>query len=83
MLLTAAFTGRLRDRDFETKAEIAMMSRYVDLVGMTMGSEAVIAQELGLAYASICSVDNYAHGLGEKALTMDEIVRMPKETPNR
>lgn len=63
---------------FETKAEIAMMSRFADLVGMTMASEAVIAQELGLAYASICSVDNYAHGLGEKALTMDEIVQNAK-----
>jgi len=59
---------------FETKAEIAMMSRFADLVGMTMASEAVVAQELGLAYASICSVDNYGHGLGEKSLTMDEVV---------
>ena len=59
---------------FETKAEIAMMSHFADLVGMTMGSEAVIAQELDLVYASICSVDNYAHGLGDKSLTMDEVV---------
>lgn len=58
---------------FETKAEITMMSAFADIVGMTMGSEAVIAQELGLPYASLCSVDNYAHGLGEKPLTMEEI----------
>lgn len=59
---------------FETKAEIAMMARFADVVGMTMASEAVIAQELGLAYASLCSVDNYAHGLEDRELTMEKIL---------
>jgi 5'-methylthioadenosine phosphorylase len=59
----------------ETKAEIMMMSQFADLVGMTMASEAVTAGELGISYASLCSVDNYAHGLGEKELTMEEISR--------
>ena len=59
----------------ETKSEIKMMSRFADLVGMTMASEAVIAQELGLLYAALCSVDNYGHGLGEKELTIDEILQ--------
>jgi 5'-methylthioadenosine phosphorylase len=59
----------------ETKAEIAMMSRFADLVGMTMASEAVIAQELGLHYAALCSIDNYGHGLGEKELTIEEILQ--------
>ncbi len=59
----------------ETKAEIAMMSRFADLVGMTMASEAVIAQELGLSYAALCSVDNYGHGLGKKELTISEILQ--------
>ncbi len=58
----------------ETRAEIAMMSQFADLVGMTMASEAIIAQELELPYASLCSVDNYAHGLEEKELTMDKIL---------
>jgi len=57
----------------ETKAEILMMSQFADLVGMTMASEAVIARELDISYASLCSVDNYGHGLGEKELTMEEI----------
>jgi len=57
----------------ETKAEIKMMSRFADLVGMTMASEAAVSQELGLSYASLCSVDNYGHGLGEKELTIEEI----------
>jgi len=63
---------------FETKAEIRMMSQFADLVGMTMASEAVIAQELGLSYASLCSVDNYANGLGERELTVDEILQHAK-----
>ena len=57
----------------ETKAEISMMSAFADLVGMTMASEATIAVELGLPYASICSVDNYANGVGDKDLTLEEI----------
>lgn len=57
----------------ETKAEIKMMSAFADLVGMTMASEATIAAELGLPYGSICSVDNYAHGIGEENLRQEEI----------
>lgn len=59
----------------ETRAEIMVMSQMADVVGMTMASEAVIAQELDLPYASICSVDNYAHGIGEKQLTMEIILQ--------
>ncbi len=59
---------------FETRAEIAMMSPFVDVVGMTMASEAIISQELDLPYASLCSVDNYAHGLEDKELTMEKVL---------
>jgi 5'-methylthioadenosine phosphorylase len=59
----------------ETKAEIRMMSHFADLVGMTMAAEAIIAQELGMSYAAICSVDNYGHGLVEKELTLEEIIQ--------
>jgi len=58
----------------ETRAEIRMMSRFADVVGMTMASEAITAQELGLKYAGVCSVDNYANGLVEKPLTMEQII---------
>lgn len=57
----------------ETRAEIRMMSAFADLVGMTMASEATIAVELGLPYASICSIDNYANGVGANNLTLAEI----------
>ena len=59
---------------FETKAEIRFMSRSADLVGMTMASEASVAKELDMAYASLCSVDNYAHGIVDEPLTMDEVM---------
>jgi 5'-methylthioadenosine phosphorylase len=59
---------------FETRAEIAMMSQFADLVGMTMASEAVIAKELDLEYAAICSIDNYANGLVEKELALKEVL---------
>ena len=51
-----------------------MISQFADLVGMTMASEAVIAQELEIPYASLCSIDNFAHGLEEKALTMEKVL---------
>ena len=58
----------------ETRAEIRMMANFADVVGMTMAGEAVIAQELGLRYGALCSVDNFAHGIVDRALTMEEIV---------
>jgi purine nucleoside phosphorylase len=36
---------------------------------MTMASESVAAAEQGLAYASVCVVDNLANGVGEHPLT--------------
>jgi|GEM_PF-47034 len=58
----------------ETRAEIKMMARFADIVGMTMANEAVIAQELGLPFASICSVDNYGNGIADQPLSMKEIL---------
>ncbi len=40
-----------------------------------MASEAIVARELGLAYGSVCSIDNYAHGLVDTPLTLEEVVR--------
>lgn len=58
----------------ETKAEIFMIKKFADVVGMTMASEATLAKELNLGYASICQVDNYAHGLGEEKLDFEEVI---------
>jgi 5'-methylthioadenosine phosphorylase len=59
----------------ETRAEIAMISQFADIIGMTLASEAIVAQELGLPYASLCSVDNYAHGFEKRDLTLEKIQR--------
>jgi purine nucleoside phosphorylase len=57
---------------FETRAEIRLIARHADVIGMTIASECVIAGELGLPYAAICIVDNLANGVGERELTVEE-----------
>jgi 5'-methylthioadenosine phosphorylase len=58
----------------ETPAEIRLVARHADVIGMTIASECVVAGELGLLYASVCVVDNLANGVGETELTLEEIV---------
>jgi 5'-methylthioadenosine phosphorylase len=58
----------------ETKAEINFIKDYADIVGMNMAPEATLAVELGLRYANISTVDNYAHGIVEKPLDYKDIV---------
>lgn len=53
---------------FETPAEIALIAPHADVIGMTIASECILAGELGLPYAAICSVDNLANGLGADGL---------------
>jgi 5'-methylthioadenosine phosphorylase len=62
----------------ETKAEVRMLSKFADIVGMTLANEATLAKELGLKYASICSVDNYAHGITDEPFTNDMILENAK-----
>jgi 5'-methylthioadenosine phosphorylase len=64
----------------ETRAEIAFFRTLGDVLGMTMASEATLAAELGLAYASLCSVDNYCNGIVDAPLTFDDIRRMQART---
>ena len=56
---------------FETKAEIRLLSDYADIVGMTGASEATLLQEKGIGYAILGIVDNFAHGIGVRPLTID------------
>jgi len=59
----------------ETRAEINLMKNYADVIGMNMASEATLAKELGLRYANISTVDNYAHGIiAEEELDYKKIV---------
>ena len=57
----------------ETKAEINMLKKFGDIVGMTMASEVTLCLEVGISYASICSIDNYCHGISKTPLTLEEI----------
>ncbi len=43
-----------------------------------MAAEAIIAKELGLACAALCSVDNYCNGVAETPLTMEMSSRVRK-----
>jgi 5'-methylthioadenosine phosphorylase len=57
----------------ETPAEIRLVARDADVIGMTVASECVVAVELGLAYAAVCAVVNYANGVGDAELTVEEL----------
>lgn len=62
----------------ETVAEIAALSRFADLVGMTLASEATLARELKIPFAALCTVDNYANGLADGLLTWDEVLEISR-----
>jgi 5'-methylthioinosine phosphorylase len=68
--------GATQGPRLETKAEIARMRRDgCDLVGMTGMPEAGLARELGLDYACLGIVANWAAGCGDAAeITMAEVL---------
>ena len=62
---------------FETSAEIKMFRALGgDVAGMTNVPEVVLARELGICYATVCFVTNYAAGISEDILTHDEVLEM-------
>ena len=67
--------GATQGPRLETRAEIARMKRDgCDLVGMTGMPEAALARELGIDYACLALVANWAAGCGdEAAISIDEI----------
>lgn len=70
--------GATQGPRLETRAEIARMRRDgCDLVGMTGMPEAGIARELGLEYACLAIVANWAAGAGpdpDEVITVDDVV---------
>lgn len=69
---------------FETKSEIAFFSHAADVVGMTAASEVTAANELNIPAAVLCSVDNYANGIGGAgAPDFDEIIKIAEENGDR
>jgi 5'-methylthioinosine phosphorylase len=69
--------GATQGPRLESKAEIQRLRRDgCDLVGMTGMPEAGLARELGLSYASLCVVANWAAGCDtqNKEITLDEVL---------
>jgi len=50
---------------------------------MTVASEATLALELGMRFAAICTVDNYANGLGGETLTYEHILAVSRANARR
>ena len=63
----------------ETMSEVQALAGIADVVGMTLASEATLACELGMAFAALCTVDNYANGLGGAVLTYDHILSTSRQ----
>jgi 5'-methylthioinosine phosphorylase len=68
--------GATQGPRLESRAEIARMRRDgCDLVGMTGMPETSLAREMGLDYACLALVANWAAGCGEAGeITMEEVL---------
>jgi len=65
----------------ESAAEIKAFSILgFDVVGMTLMPEAVLARELGICYAAINIVTNFAAGISKAVLTTDEVIENVKKS---
>jgi 5'-methylthioadenosine phosphorylase len=74
---SARFGGvyvQTRGPRIETVAEVNALAWIADVVGMTVASEATLACELGMDFTALCTVDNYANGLGGEVLTFEHIL---------
>ena len=60
---------------FETAAEIKMFAHWgADLVGMTNVPEVVLAREVGICYATVALVSNFAAGISAAPLSHQEVL---------
>lgn len=65
---------------YETAAEIRMYRMLGgDVVGMTGVPEVVLARELGICYANISIITNFAAGINQQPLTHKEVVEVMNE----
>lgn len=67
----------------ETAAEVTRLKNDgCDVIGMTGMPEAALAREIGVEYTMVCSVVNWAAGIGINEITMEEINQlMAKANP--
>lgn len=69
---------------YETPAEIRMFARWgADVVGMTGVPEVTIARELGMCYASLAIVSNYAAGISGQPLSHNDVIQRVSECRQR
>ena len=75
-LVNGGCYGATQGPRLETRAEIRRLRRDgCDLVGMTGMPEAGLAREMGLEYACLAIVANWAAGCGtDEEITMDEVL---------
>lgn len=60
---------------YETPAEIRMFAQWGgDVVGMTGVPEVILARELGMCYASLAVVSNFAAGISDRPLSHQEVI---------
>lgn len=78
-VLASGTYGATQGPRLETAAEIQRMKRDgCDMVGMTGMPEAVLARELNLDYACLALSVNWAAGLTDSIITLDEIEQSVK-----
>ena len=81
-LIPAARNGGIyvqtRGPRIETVAEVKALAWIADVVGMTLASEATLARELGMRFAALCTVENYANGMGEEVLTYEHMLAVSR-----
>ncbi len=77
LICSSGVYGCVQGPRLESAAEIRRMGRDgCTIVGMTAMPEAVLARELGIPYAGICTVANMAAGLGDERITMEDILEV-------
>jgi 5'-methylthioadenosine phosphorylase len=70
---------QMRGPRFETKAEIAIVRDWGDVIGMTAAHEADLCGELALNYNSLAIIDNYANGLEGTEIDFTKFKDLVKE----
>lgn len=83
---SARFGGvyvQTRGPRIETIAEVKALAGFADVVGMTVASEATLACELKMDFAALCTIENYANGLGNELLTYEHMLEIAREHRDR
>jgi 5'-methylthioadenosine phosphorylase len=81
--ITGGIYVQTRGPRIETVAEVKALAGVADIVGMTIGSEASLARELGMEFAALCTVDNYANGISDEAMSWEQVLETTKKFSER